>query len=41
MLASPGGSDLFDLTSEAVRERVGVGVTVTGGSEGAMAPPRT
>ena len=36
MLASPGGSDLFDITGEAARERVGVEVTVTGGSEGAM-----
>ena len=41
MLASPGGSDLFDITSEAARERRGVEVTVTGGIEGATAPPRT
>ena len=41
MLASPGGPDLFDITGEAARERVGVEVTVTAGSEGVMAPLRT
>ena len=36
MLASPGGPDRFDITGEAARERVGVEVAVTGGSEGVM-----
>ena len=35
MLASPGGPDRFDITGEAARERVGVEVAVTGGSEDA------